>query len=164
MYPVVKICNQTLFETAELNREFAFAISIQNKSSYPVVLRPDFRGQRLDLYFDDVIEGSGAATPSDIDAMLSFASPWLKCARSDPARASIIIHCGAGISRSAAAALLLLTLYFCNYLAAAAHLFRTHPQVSPNALVSGLIFQKLGSDFGTDIFAAIATAKACIEL
>jgi predicted protein tyrosine phosphatase len=79
--------------------------------------------------------------------------------RSDPASASIVIHCGVGISRSAAAALLLLTLYFGNYLAAATHLFRTHPQVSPNALVFRLICEKLGSGFGPDIFEALARGK-----
>jgi predicted protein tyrosine phosphatase len=47
--------------------------------------------------------------PTDIDALFDFAYPWLSVARSDPARASIVIHCGAGLSRSAAAALFLLT-------------------------------------------------------
>ena len=102
---------------------------------------------------------AGAAMPTDIDALFDFAQTWLSVARSDPASASIVIHCGAGISRSAAAALLLLTLYFGNYLAAATHLFRTHPQVSPNALVCRLIFEKLGSGFGPDIFEALARGK-----
>ena len=97
------------------------------------------QGCRLNLYFDDVTEGAGAATPTEIDALFDFAQTWLSVARSDPASASIVIHCGAGISRSAAAALFLLTLYFSNYLAAATHLFRTHPQVSSNALVCRLI-------------------------
>jgi predicted protein tyrosine phosphatase len=157
--PIVKIWDQSSFERSELNREFHFAISIQNKDSYPVILRPDFRGRRLNLYFDDVTEGAGAATPNDIDTLFDFAQQWLSIARSDPAKASIIIHCGAGISRSAASALLLLTLYFSNYLAAATHLFRTHPQVSPNALVCRLIFEKLGSGFGPDIFEALARGK-----
>ena len=159
MHPTVKIFDQSSFERADLNSEFAFAVSIQNKGSYPVILRPDFRGRRLNLYFDDVTEGAGAATPTDIDALFDFAQTWLSVARSDPASASIVIHCGAGISRSAAAALLLLTLYFGNYLAAATHLFRTHPQVSPNALVCRLIFEKLGSGFGPDIFEALARGK-----
>ena len=159
MHPTVKIFDQSSFEKADLNSEFAFAISIQNKGSYPVVLRPDFQGQRLNLYFDDVVEGPGVATIADIDALFDFAQQWLGVARSDPARASIVIHCGAGISRSAASALLMLTLYFSNYLAAATHLFRTHPQVSPNALVCRLICEKLGSGFGPDIFEALVRGK-----
>jgi predicted protein tyrosine phosphatase len=159
VHPTVKIFDQSSFEKADLNSEFAFAVSIQNKGSDPAVLRPDFQGCRLNLYFDDVTEGAGAATPTEIDALFDFAQTWLSVARSDPARASIVIHCGAGISRSAAAALFLLTLYFSNYLAAATHLFRTHPQVSPNALVCRLICEKLGSGFGPDIFEALARGK-----
>jgi predicted protein tyrosine phosphatase len=157
MHPFLKICDQASFEKADLN-EFHFAVSIQNKGS-SVVLRPDFQGRRLDLYFDDVTEGPGAATAEDIDALFDFAQQWLSAARFNPALASIVIHCGAGISRSAAAALLLLTLYFSNYLAAATHLFRTHPQVWPNALVCRLICEKLGSGFGPDIFEALARGK-----
>src|SRR5215471_15774146 len=110
MHPVVKIYDQSSFERSDLNGEFKFAISIQSKGSSPVVLRPDFRGRRLNLYFDDVTEGPGAATPADIDALFDFAQQWLSTARSDPATASVVIHCGAGVSRSAAAALMLLSL------------------------------------------------------
>jgi predicted protein tyrosine phosphatase len=159
VHPIVKIWDQSSFERADLNREFHFAISIQNKGSDPAVLRPDFQGQRLNLYFNDVVEGYGESTLADIDALFDFAQRWVSVARSDPASASIVIHCGAGISRSAATGLMLLALYFGNYLAAATHLFRTHPQVSPNALVCRLIFQKLGSDFGPDIFEALARGK-----
>ena len=35
MYPVLKICDQTTFETADLDK-FQFAISIQGKGSYPI--------------------------------------------------------------------------------------------------------------------------------
>src|SRR5262245_59604754 len=106
MYPVVKICDQPTFETADLDK-FQFAISIQGKGSYPAVLRPEFRGQRLNLYFDDVLEGApGAATATDIDVLFDFAKVWLSVARSDLGSASIVIHCAAGISRSAASALL----------------------------------------------------------
>jgi predicted protein tyrosine phosphatase len=159
VHPTVKIFDQSSFEKADLNSEFAFAISIQNKGSYPVVLRPDFQGQRLNLYFDDVVEGPGVATIADIDALFDFAQQWLGVARSDPARASIAIHCGAGISRSSSVGLLLLALYFGNYPAAATHLFCTHPQVAPNVLVCRLIFQKLSSAYGPDIFEALAKAK-----
>src|SRR5215468_4082057 len=118
MSPILRICNQPDFETADLS-PFAFAISIQGKGNRPAVLRPDFAGRRLDLYFDDVTEGPGAATPSDIDALFNFAQQWLSTARPDPGTASLVIHCGAGISRSAAAALMLLSLYFGAYQPAA---------------------------------------------
>jgi predicted protein tyrosine phosphatase len=123
MYPVLIICSQPTFEAADLS-PFAFAISIQGKGSRPAVLRPDFQGRRLDLYFDDVIEGPGAATPSDIDALFDFAQGWLAEVRQNPS-ARTIVHCAAGVSRSGAAALLLLTLYFGNYLAAAVPCFAT---------------------------------------
>ena len=106
MRPVVKIYDQSSFERSDLNGEFKFAISIQNKGSYPAVLRPDFRGRRLNLYFDDVVEGPGAATPADIEALFSFGVEWLAEVRKHPS--STVVHCGAGISRSAASALLLL--------------------------------------------------------
>ena len=32
-----------------------------------VVLRPDFRGQRLNLYFRDLTDGVGIATEADIE-------------------------------------------------------------------------------------------------
>jgi len=152
MCPILKVWNQAAFESAALNEEFRFAISIQSKGAYPIVLRPDFQGQRLNLYFDDVVEGPGEATPEDVDSLFDFGQRWLPTARSDSALASVVVHCAAGVSRSAAAALLLLTLYFGLYRKAAEHLFRTHPYVSPNALVSRLIFQKLGSAYGADIF------------
>jgi hypothetical protein len=73
------------------------------------------------LYFDDVVEGPGVATPADIEALCSFGVEWLAEVRKHPS--STVVHCGAGISRSAASALFLLVLYFENYVAAATHLF-----------------------------------------
>jgi hypothetical protein len=54
-----------------------------------------------------------------------------------------------------------------DYLAAATHLFRTHPHPRPdllwfvrkNALVCRLIFEKLGQAYGLDIAGAIAKGK-----
>ena len=158
MSPTLKICDQPTFEAADLS-EFDFAISIQGKGSYPAVLRPDFRGKRLNLYFDDTVEGEGVATPADIDMLFCFALQWLSTARSDPALASVVIHCQAGVSRSAASALMLLTLYFSDYQRAAAHLFHTHPQVLPNAWVCRLISEKLGPAYGLDIFEALAKGR-----
>src|SRR6516165_5168280 len=48
MHLILKIYGQSSFRRFDLNAEFAFAISIQNKGSYSVVLRPDFCGRRLD--------------------------------------------------------------------------------------------------------------------
>jgi predicted protein tyrosine phosphatase len=157
MHPVVKIYDQSSFERSDLNGEFKFAISIQNKGSYPAVLRPDFRGRRLNLYFDDVVEGPGAATPADIEALFSFGVEWLAEVRKHPS--STVVHCGAGVSRSAASALLLLVLYFENYIAAATHLFRIAPHVAPNVWICRLIFEKFGPDYGLDVFEALAKGK-----
>ena len=159
VHPILKIWDQGSFERANLNEEFRFAISIQNKVDWPSVLRPDFQARRLDLYFNDTIEGAGLATPADIQELFDFGQGWLQEARSDPARAAIVIHCGAGVSRSAAAGFMLLSLYFDSYRAAASYLFRTHPHVAPNTLVLRLIFQKLGPAYGVDIFEAIAQGK-----
>jgi predicted protein tyrosine phosphatase len=159
VYPILKICDQGSFERANLNEEFHFVISIQNMIDWPSVLRPDFQGRRLDLYFNDTIEGAGMATPRDIQELFDFGQRWLQGARADPAKAAIVIHCGAGISRSAAAAFMLLSLYFDSYRQAASYLFRTHPNVAPNTLLLRLIFQKLGPAYGADIFEAIAQGK-----
>jgi predicted protein tyrosine phosphatase len=156
MYPILKICNQPDFEKADLSG-FQFAISIQAKGS-TAVLRPDFAGRRLNLYFDDVLEDQpGAATPADIDALFDFGQEWLAEIRRNPS-ASIILHCAAGISRSGAAAMALLSFYFGAYQPAAVHLFRTHPHVIPNSCICRLISEKLGPAYG-DILEALAKGK-----
>jgi predicted protein tyrosine phosphatase len=157
MHFLLKIYDQNSFERSDLNSEFKFAISIQNKSNYPTILRPDFRGRRLNLYFDDVVEGPGAATPADIEALLGFGLEWLAEVRKHTC--STVIHCGAGVSRSAASALLLLVLYFENYIAATTHLFRIAPHVAPNVWICRLIFEKFGPNYGLDIFEALAKGK-----
>jgi len=78
---------------------------------------PIFKDVASNLYFDDVVERPGAATPADIEALFSFGVEWLAEVRKHPS--STVVHCGARISRSAASALLLLVLYFENYIAAA---------------------------------------------
>ena len=113
-------------------------------------MRPDFEGAWRNLYFDDVLEGPGAATPSDIAELYTSAKAWVSIAKSDPTSASVVVHCGAGISRSAAVSLMLLTLYFGNYQQAVAHLLRTHSHVVPNATICRLIFEKLGPSYGVD--------------
>jgi predicted protein tyrosine phosphatase len=159
MQPILKIRNHETFKKADLT-EFGFALSIQAKGSSGMVLRPDFQGQRLNLYFDDVLEAApGAATPADIDVLFRFALQWLSTALSDPTLASVVIHCTAGISRSAASALMLFTLYFSDYQRAAAHLFRTHRHVIPNPWMCRLIFERLGPAYGADILGALTRGK-----
>jgi hypothetical protein len=84
MHQVLKIFDQASFERSDLNSEFKFAISIQGKGSYPAILRPDFRGRRLNLYFDDVTEGPTAATPADIEPLEHFGLEWLAEERKHP--------------------------------------------------------------------------------
>jgi predicted protein tyrosine phosphatase len=159
MSPILKILDQGSFERANLNSEFRFAISIQNKGNRPAELRPDFIGHRLSLYFDDTVEGDGIATSADIEILFDFSLRWLTTARINPALAPLVVHCGAGVSRSAAVALMPLSLYFGAYLPAAAFLFRTHPHTTPNVLILRLIAAKLGSSYGPDILAAVVQGK-----
>jgi predicted protein tyrosine phosphatase len=110
-------------------------------------------------YFDDVLEGvEGAATVADIETLLDFAQIWLLEVCKNPS-AQTIVHCAAGVSRSAASALLLLVLYFEDYLTAATHLFRVAPRVVPNAWICRLIFEKFGPAYGSDILEALAKGK-----
>jgi predicted protein tyrosine phosphatase len=157
--PILKILDQGSFERAALNSSFRFAVSIQNKDARPAELRPDFIGRRLNLYFDDTTEGEGVATPADIEALHAFGLHWLEMARINPALCPVVLHCGAGVSRSAAAALLLLSLYFGDYERAASHLFRTHPHTFPNTHMLRLIFAQLGPGYGKDIFAALEQGR-----
>ena len=43
-----------------------------------VVLRPDFRGQRLNLYFRDLTDGVGIATEADIEKTCKFSAKWAR--------------------------------------------------------------------------------------
>ena len=54
-----------------------------------VVLRPDFRGQRLNLYFRDLTDGVGIATEADIEKTCKFSAKWALAARKDPEKLSI---------------------------------------------------------------------------
>jgi hypothetical protein len=44
----------------------------KTKSAIQQYSGPIFEDVRLNLYFDDVVEGPGAATPADIEALFSF--------------------------------------------------------------------------------------------
>jgi hypothetical protein len=58
-----------------------------------VVLRPDFRGQRLNLYFRDLTDGVGIATEADIEKTCEFSAKWALAARRDPEKAPLVVHC-----------------------------------------------------------------------
>src|ERR1700745_423766 len=122
MYPTIRVASEAEFAVADLNSRYAYAISILNADRYPVVLRPDYRGTRLNLYFDDVREGDRSATEEDIRKLYEFSVRWRAVARADPSKASLIVHCLAGRSRSAAVAMLPLGLYYGNFRTAARHL------------------------------------------
>lgn len=77
-----------------------------------VVLRPDFRGQRLNLYFRDLTDGVGIATEADIEKTCKFSAKWALAARKDPEKAPLVVHCAAGISRSTAIAMIPLIAYY----------------------------------------------------
>ena len=132
------VWNQATFEAADLNALFGWAISIQGKAERGKILRPDFAGRRLDLYFDDVLEGPEAATLADIELVERFGRDWVSRVRSEASlekESALVVHCAAGVSRSAAVALLLLTRYFGDFAQAREYLQRTHPHVIPNALI-----------------------------
>jgi predicted protein tyrosine phosphatase len=71
-----------------------------------VVLRPDFRRERLNLYFRDLTDGVGIATEADIEKTCKFSAKWARAARKDPEKAPLVVHCAAGISRSTAIAMI----------------------------------------------------------
>jgi hypothetical protein len=59
-------------------------LEIEDHVAVPPMLYADFRERRLNLYFDDVVEGPGAATPADIEALASFGREWLAEERKHP--------------------------------------------------------------------------------
>jgi len=99
----------------------------------------------LNFYFDGVLEDQpSAATPADIDALLDFGRQWVAELRRNPF-ARTIVHCGAGVSRSGAAAMALLSLDFGAYPPAAVHLFRSAPPGRPQYLDMSAGFREIGT-------------------
>jgi hypothetical protein len=58
-----------------------------------VVLRPDFRGQRVNLYFRDLTDGVGIASEADIEKTCKFSAKWALVARKDPEKAEVLQLC-----------------------------------------------------------------------
>jgi predicted protein tyrosine phosphatase len=155
MYPTLRVASEAEFLAADLNLLYAYAISIQDVSRYPVVLRRDYRGTRLNLYFDDVLGGDRSASSVDIERIYEFAGRWAKAAARDPARAALIVHCAAGVSRSAAVAMLPLSLHYGDFRTAARHLFLAGQPLIPNTHILHLIEEKLRPGERSAIFEAV---------
>jgi predicted protein tyrosine phosphatase len=145
--PIVKVWSRSIFEKQDISHQFQFAISIQEFDQSPEIVRPDYKGQRLNLYFFDtnVEEGWGYPTKEDIDELYVFSEKWVKEAKKDVFSARLVVHCLAGISRSSACAMMPLTLFYeGDYQKASEHLFDHFPYVMPNTLILKLIKEKLG--------------------
>ena len=83
---------------------------------------------RLRLEFEDVLEGESGPSAQDVAKLVRFAH------RVDPSRGSVVVHCQGGISRSTAAAAIVLAV-----LLGPGHegyafdeVFRQRPQALPN--------------------------------
>jgi hypothetical protein len=71
----VSIVDRETFCLMNLSR-VGYVISIcEYDERGKVVLRPDFRGQRLNLYFWDLTDGVGIATEADIEKSARLGSP-----------------------------------------------------------------------------------------
>ncbi len=150
--PIIHITDQSTFEKRDLNHNYHCVISIQDKDAFPKVLREDYKGRRLNLYFHDLVEGPDSVTMGDICMLEMFSQQrWLPQARKDPFRARMGIHCYAGRSRSPAAAMVPLTLYYESYRRAAYELYGIVPYCSPNPRMIYLIGEALGTKYGDNI-------------
>jgi len=145
--PIVKVWSRAVFEKQDISQQFQYAISIQEFDQFPEVVRPDYKGKRLNLYFFDsnLEEGWGYPLEYDIDQLYDFSKKWVEEAKKDVFSARLVVHCLAGISRSAASAMMPLTLFYDgDYQKASEHLFEYYPYVMPNSLILRLIKNKLG--------------------
>ena len=139
----VSIVDRGTFCLMDLSR-VGYVISIcEYDERGTVVLRPDFRGQRLNLYFQDLTDGVGIATEADIEKTCKFSAKWALAARKDPEKAPLVVHCAAGISRSTAIAMIPLIAYYESVHLAARRLYQLRESAQPNTHVLYLIHQKL---------------------
>ena len=139
----VSIVDRGTFCLMDLSR-VGYVISIcEYDERGKVVLRPDFRGQRLNLYFRDLTDGVGIATEADIEKTCKFSAKWALAARKDPEKAPLVVHCAAGISRSTAIAMIPLIDYYASVHLAARRLYQLRVSAQPNTHVLYLIHQKL---------------------
>lgn len=99
--------------------------------------------RRLRLVFDDALAlQSGAPVRADIEALIDFAREI------DLSKGQLLVHCYAGVSRSAAAAVIILaaSLGPGNEPAIADFLARRYPHCRPNRLMLKLADEALGSE------------------
>jgi predicted protein tyrosine phosphatase len=123
-----------------------------------VVLRPDFCGQRLNLYFRDFTDGVGIATEADIEKTWKFSEKWALAARKDPENAPLVVHCAAGISRlSTAIAIIPLIAYYESVHLAARRLYQIREFAQPNTHVLYLMQQTLSLE--EDIYEILFEAQ-----
>lgn len=146
--PWIRIIDQPSFMKDDLNCNAQFVVSIQDRGDSGNVLRPDFTGYRLNLYFDDVYDEERGARPEDIKRLLEFSRQWRNSARTDPWLARMIIHCWAGHSRSAACAMMPLSLWYSNFREAATDLYARASYLTPNVRILYLIGEVLGETWG----------------
>jgi predicted protein tyrosine phosphatase len=151
--PFVEVWSRQLFEKKDISNQFQYAVSIQEFDECPNVVRPDYKGDRLNLYFFDthLTDRIGHPLESDIDQLMVFSEKWLKVAKEDVFSARLVIHCFAGISRSAACAMLPLCLYYDDYQKASEHLYERFPYVMPNTLILKMIKELLGYTYSSGI-------------
>ena len=139
----VSIVDRGTFCLMDLSR-VGYVISIcEYDERGKVVLRPDFRGQRLNLYFRDLTDGVGIATEADIEKTCKFSAKWALAARKDPEKAPLVVHCAAGISRSTAIAMIPLIAYYESVHLAARRLYQIREFAQPNTHILYLIHQTL---------------------
>jgi predicted protein tyrosine phosphatase len=108
--------------------------SIREQKADPIH-RPEFSGNRINLAFYDLTDGPNIATASHVEEVYRFSQRWSKAAHPDPTRASLVVHCFAGISRSSAIAMIPLLTYYRSEKAAAKRLHEINRWAAPNTHV-----------------------------
>ena len=109
--------------------EFAFLVSIGGTRAEREPAGMQNIAKRVRLIFEDAASQlDGGASEQDIDGLVHFARSV------DLKEGKLLVHCQAGISRSAAAAMIVLAAVLGPGQESAAinHVRRTHPHVRPN--------------------------------
>ena len=94
----IQILSRTAFDLMLLSTGRHRVASIREQEADPIP-RPEFSGNRINLAFYDLTHGN-IATASHVEEVYRFSQRWSKAAHSDPTRASLVVHCFAGISVS----------------------------------------------------------------
>jgi len=151
----IKIVNRWEFEHMDLI-DYPFAISIREADETKIP-RPDYKGKRLNLAFNDWVEGPNIATADDIEAVRSFTEKWIPEENANEPLGNLIIHCFAGVSRSSAIALVPLLVYYQDELAAAKRLFDVNRWADPNTHIVYLIEESFR--LNGELFTTLEEAK-----